>query len=73
MNQKKWNIFISEKTLVRPRANVSIDQMIKIIGTVDGDNNFSAIEIRPWMGQNMMNGSGQSCNAVKNGCPMMRN
>jgi hypothetical protein len=61
LSGKKWSIILSDKTLVRPRADISVGQMIKIIGIkLDGDN-FQASEIRPWigMGQGMMS-SGQS-------------
>lgn len=58
LQEKKWTIFLNEKTLIRPKANVAIGQMIKIIGTQSDDQNFEALEIRPWigMGQGMMNG-----------------
>jgi hypothetical protein len=57
---KKWTIFLNDKTLVRPKANTAVGQMIKIIGSRLDEKNFEALEIRPWvgMGQGMMNGGG---------------
>ena len=80
---KKWIIQLNEKTLVRPRADVSVGQMIKIIGKVLGADNFAADEIRPWigMGQGMMGsyglsgaGNGRSGSMMNNssGSGMMR-
>lgn len=60
LNNKNWKIMLSEKTLIRPRANVADGQMIKIIGTLVDKDSFQATEIRPWagMGQGMMNVGG---------------
>jgi len=49
---------LDNETLVRPSADISQGQMIKIIGTKNGAHNFRANEIRPWVGQGTM-GSGQ--------------
>ena len=58
LNGQKWNVLLDEKTLTRPAANIAQKEMIKVIGIKKDKNNFQAIEIRPWMGQGMMNGSG---------------
>jgi len=50
---ERWNVKVDEKTLVRPAADVSTGQMIKIIGTKQSARDFSATEIRPWMGRGM--------------------
>jgi hypothetical protein len=76
LNAKNWNVLLSEKTLIRPRADVSVGQIIKIIGTQTNSNTFQALEIRPWMGQGMtggVTGSGQSCGMMSGSCPMNRN
>ncbi len=67
LNGSNWNIDIDEKTSVKPSVNISQEEMIKIIGTKTGENNFKADEIRPWEGKRMgnsrneraMNGSGR--------------
>jgi hypothetical protein len=46
-----WNVHLDEKTLVRPTVSLEQGQMIKIIGNEDGEQKFSATEIRPWVGQ----------------------
>ena len=69
LNGQKWNIILNEKTLIRPSANITKGEMIKIIGSKKDVNNFDALEIRPWMGQGMMNGSGvgRSSGMMNNG------
>jgi hypothetical protein len=61
LNKKTWNILLNESILITPRAEISEGQMIKVIGTLIGNNNFQASEIRPWvgMGQGMMGGGYQ--------------
>ncbi len=56
LQTKRWNVELDEKTLIRPRAEMSAGQMIKVVGTMTGGNDFKAKEIRPWAGQGMMNG-----------------
>lgn len=56
LDGNKWNIILDEKTLIRPAVNMRQGERIKIIGIRKDVNNFQAIEIRPWMGQGMMNG-----------------
>lgn len=53
---KKFWIISIENAIVRGRVSLIIGQEIKLIGTQNNDNSFSADEIRPWtgMGQNMM-------------------
>lgn len=58
MGGKKWSIVIDAKTIIKPSADISQDEMIKIIGTKTDENNFKAKEIRPWAGRGMMNGKG---------------
>jgi len=58
LNGLDWDVQLDNETLVRPSADISQGQMIKIIGTKNGAHNFRANEIRPWMGQGTM-GSGQ--------------
>lgn len=81
LNGKTWNMILNEKTLIRPRADISQGQMIKIIGVQSGGNNFQVNEIRPWigMGQGMMGGGqlqqgnvrpGQMMNASEQGSMM---
>jgi len=60
LNGNRWNVQMNEKTLVRPIADVSAGQMIKIIGTKQSAQNFTATEIRPWIGRGMMGENGQS-------------
>ena len=80
LNGQKWNIVLDEKTLIRPAVNMAKGEIIKIIGlkkdkvNAEGResalgyvNTFQAIEIRPWMGQGMMNGSGRSNAMMNNG------
>lgn len=57
---QKWLILLDEKTLTRPMAKIAQNEMIKIIGRQKDQNTFQAIEIRPWMGQGMMNGNGKN-------------
>ena len=67
LTSKNWTILINEKTLLRPSANLSPGETIKIIGARQGENSFEAQEIRPWFGQRgMMMGCQNS-----NGCPKM--
>ncbi|KKR19880.1 MAG: hypothetical protein UT50_C0027G0007 [Candidatus Moranbacteria bacterium GW2011_GWA2_39_41] len=54
LNSVVWNIQLTKQTLVRPSVTLAQGQMIKIIGTRKDAQNFSATEIRPWMGQGMM-------------------
>lgn len=56
LKEKRWNIQLDEKTMTRPSADISKGQMIKIIGAQLDDNDFRAVEIRPWMGPGMMGG-----------------
>ncbi|NTW27454.1 MAG: hypothetical protein HGA36_03950 [Candidatus Moranbacteria bacterium] len=74
LNGKSWNVLLSETTLIRPKANVSVGQMIKIIGKSLSSSTFQATEIRPWMGGNMMGGDsgGQACMSVQTDCPMQK-
>lgn len=58
LNGQAWKVQINNQTLVRPSADVSVGQMIKLIGFQKDGQNFSATEIRPWVGRGMM-GSGQ--------------
>ncbi len=69
LNGQKWNVILDEKTLIRPAVNIAKGEMIKIIGSKKDANNFEALEIRPWMGQGMMNGSGagRSSGMMNNG------
>lgn len=73
---KKWRILSDDKTLIRPKANISMQQMIKIIGTQLGSDSFSAIEIRPWMGGGGMvmgaSNEAAACKSVETSCPMKR-
>ncbi|MDD5396443.1 MAG: hypothetical protein PHW24_00090 [Candidatus Moranbacteria bacterium] len=75
LNGQKWNVVLSGKTLIRPAVNVAKGEMIKIIGSKKNANDFEALEIRPWMGQGMMNGSGigRGGNAMMNGGRGMMN
>ena len=57
LNGKGWNVSLNKETLIRPMANMSQGQMIKIIGIKTDSSNFIAIEVRPWMGSGM--GAGQ--------------
>ncbi len=62
---QEWQVDLDQNTLVRPTADMQAGELIKIIGTVSGQNIFKATEIRPWGGmgsmmQNMM-GSGGGC------------
>jgi hypothetical protein len=59
LNSEQWNVQMNEKTLVRPAADISVGQMIKIIGTKQDGATFSAVEIRPWVGRGMMGANGQ--------------
>ncbi|HBI34221.1 MAG TPA: hypothetical protein DEA43_04760 [Candidatus Moranbacteria bacterium] len=75
LKEKNWNIQLDEETLIRPMANISKGQMIKIIGTQLGSDDFRAIEIRPWVGGGMMGGSGINSgqrNGTNSGRGMMR-
>lgn len=65
LNNKKWNISLDEKVLIKPAANISQNEMIKIIGEKKDENNFKAREIRPWVGKGM--GSGQNREMIKGG------
>ncbi len=67
LNKKNWSVSLNEKTLVRPMANISAGEMIKIIGSKTGDNNFQANEIRPWMGGGMGSGSRQGNGMMNSG------
>lgn len=54
LNNVYWEVQRNEKTLVRPMADVSVGQMIKLIGTKQAEKNFIVTEIRPWAGCGMM-------------------
>jgi hypothetical protein len=77
LENSTWKVQTNGQTLVRPMANVSVGQMIKIIGEKQSAQNFSALEIRPWNGQGMMMRTGSkdgSCgisatNTCKNQLP----
>ena len=56
LNGEKWNIGIDDETLVKPSANISPEEMIKLIGKKVNEDNFKAEEIRPWKGRGMGNG-----------------
>jgi hypothetical protein len=56
LNDKRWDVSIDDKTLIRPSANIYQNEMIKIIGEKKGEDNFKAQEIRPWTGKGMGNG-----------------
>ena len=56
LSGKNWNINIDEKTLIRPSADISPEEMIKLIGKKVNEDNFKAEEIRPWRGRGMGNG-----------------
>ena len=58
LNGQAWKIEINSQTLIRPSADVSVGQMIKLLGSQKEGKNFAATEIRPWVGHGMM-GSGQ--------------
>jgi hypothetical protein len=60
LNDENWNVSIDGGTLVKPSANISSKEIIKIIGKDLGDHNFKAQEIRPWQGKGMMNGANSS-------------
>ncbi|MFA7209041.1 MAG: hypothetical protein WC120_02025 [Parcubacteria group bacterium] len=65
---ERWNVKVDEKTLVRPAADVSTGQMIKVIGTKQSARDFSAAEIRPWAGRGMAGAvSGQDKGCEKTG------
>lgn len=59
LNGEKWIIGINEKTFMRPMVDVSVGQMIKIIGMKKSKVIFIASEIRPWVGHGMMRGRQQ--------------
>lgn len=59
LNGQNWNVFLDEKTLIRPAVDIAPGEMVKIIGSKKEANNFQAIEIRPWMVQGMINGPGR--------------
>lgn len=56
---KKWEIEMNQGVVVRPAVNLSIGEMVKIIGTKKEKNVFKAGEIRPWIGRGMMPGGGR--------------
>lgn len=56
LNDKRWNVSIDEETLIKPSANISQNEIIKIIGEKKDEDNFKAQEIRPWTGKGMGNG-----------------
>jgi hypothetical protein len=47
---KLWDIDISD-AIVRGRVSLEVDEKIKIIGQIIGDDSFTAKEVRPWDGQ----------------------
>lgn len=53
---KVWAIDMTN-ALVRSRVQLVPGTLVKVIGQAAGDQ-FIASEVRPWMGQGMMNGSG---------------
>jgi len=70
---KKWDIKIGNETLIRPIADISQGQMIKVIGKKMTDDQFEASEIRPWIGGGMMGGvGGGQRNGMGAGRGMMR-
>lgn len=69
---QKWNVLLDEQTLIRPAVSFKQGEMIKIIGSKVDKNNFRAIEIRPWMGQGISNGSGVGRGMGNGGAGMMR-
>lgn len=55
---KRWNIIVDKETVVKPSVAISSEEEVKIIGTETGrSDDFRAIEIRPWNGRGMLNGS----------------
>jgi len=73
LNDKKWNIDIDEKTLIKPSVDISKDEMVKLIGEEITENNFKAFEIRPWVGKGMGNGqNGKMMNGGGNQGGLMR-
>ena len=62
-----WNIQIDEKTLIRPAADISREETIKIIGKKQDANSFQADEIRPWVGKGMMGSANNSQRGMKDG------
>ena len=69
LNGQNWNVILDNKTLIRPAVNIAKGEMIKIIGLIKDANTFQATELRPWMGQGMMNASGigRSSGMMNNG------
>ena len=58
LNGQKWKVLLNEQTLVRPAVKLMKGETIKVIGTKKEASKFKALEIRPWMGQGMMNNAG---------------
>jgi len=55
---KKWEIRLDSSTLIRPSVSVRSGEIIKIMGKAQNGGIFQALEVRPWMGRGMMQGSG---------------
>lgn len=72
LDGKDWDVSISQDTLIRPDADVSEGETIKIIGEKKSSDSFHANEIRPWNGMGMMDGEGNRGRGMMNGQGMMR-
>lgn len=55
LHGKLWVINFSQETKIRPALNLSVGQMVKIIGSKKDDESFEALELRPWVGRGNMN------------------
>lgn len=51
VNNKKWEITLTEETIKRGRVSIQKNEQIKIIGKILNDNNFKANDIRPILGK----------------------
>lgn len=58
LSGKRWEVALSEETLVRPMAKIGQGEKVKIIGKVSKDGFFDASEIRPWEGRGLRHGEG---------------
>ncbi|HMN19235.1 MAG TPA: hypothetical protein PKA31_01400 [Candidatus Moranbacteria bacterium] len=56
---KRWEVGISENTLLRPMVKLEQGEKVKMIGAVSGENSFGASEIRPWEGRGMRQRNGE--------------
>jgi hypothetical protein len=54
-NGNNWIVSYKDAT-IKAAVQLSIGEEIKMLGTVSGNNFFTATEIRPWNGGNMHNG-----------------